>query len=316
MYWIAVILGAVLVSALAVYWRQQQQQLVARGGDGQLPRHPEGPCVDYSARAAWPSYREINVFPSPAFSVAFRARIIAAAEVVAAARGGFTTKRHVAYPTTDLPVDDIPAIAADVHTAMYTDIFPQLAYMAGVRLEDLCPHVDAFVVKYDAVAQRQLAPHEDGSTFTFTMLLNDTSEFIGGGTRFVDSVPPRTVCPDNTVVLAHYGKLRHEGVPITAGKRYLLVGFVRVRDDCDAVGDDASSSSSSDTDSSSVASEVEPSEVEPSEVEPSEVEPSEDEAREEDAPASVSSTLRVRFADDATAGHVTVSQLDDCARRQ
>jgi len=35
-----------------------------------------------------------------------------------------------------------------------------------------------------------------------------------------------------TTVLIHYGKLLHEGLRITSGKRYLLVGFVYHREDC------------------------------------------------------------------------------------
>jgi len=34
-------------------------------------------------------------------------------------------------------------------------------------------------------------------------------------------------------VLAHSGKLRHEGLPISRGRRYLLVGFIREKSDCD-----------------------------------------------------------------------------------
>ncbi len=37
-----------------------------------------------------------------------------------------------------------------------------------------------------------------------------------------------------TSVLAHSGKLRHEGLRISRGKRYLLVGFVFDKSDCNA----------------------------------------------------------------------------------
>ena len=64
------------------------------------------------------------------------------------------------------------------------------------------------------------------------MLLNQPRDFSGGGTRFHE-FDIGTLQPANDVVIAHYGKIRHEGVAITRGKRYLLVGFIYARDDCE-----------------------------------------------------------------------------------
>jgi hypothetical protein len=35
-----------------------------------------------------------------------------------------------------------------------------------------------------------------------------------------------------TTILAHSGALRHEGLHITSGKRYILVGFIGHINDC------------------------------------------------------------------------------------
>jgi len=54
----------------------------------------------------------------------------------------------------------------------------------------------------------------------------------GGGTRFL-SHGIGTFHSSMTSMLAHSGKLRHEGLPISRGRRYLLVGFIREKSDCD-----------------------------------------------------------------------------------
>jgi len=82
-----------------------------------------------------------------------------------------------------------------------------------------------FVVKYSMDGQRDLRPHHDSSTYTINICLND--EFEGGGCYFI-----RQQCylPHQRIGYAtmHPGRLTHyhEGKPITAGKRYILVSFV------------------------------------------------------------------------------------------
>ena len=45
---------------------------------------------------------------------------------------------------------------------------------------------DAFVVRYDAAAQRSLPTHQDDSHLSLTIALNDAGEYEGGGTAFED----------------------------------------------------------------------------------------------------------------------------------
>lgn len=82
----------------------------------------------------------------------------------------------------------------------------------------------AFVVRYITTGQHALRPHHDASTVTTVTTLS--SEFEGGGARFT-----RYNCSHISHTLGmtalHPGKLthQHEGLPITSGKRYILVSF-------------------------------------------------------------------------------------------
>lgn len=89
---------------------------------------------------------------------------------------------------------------------------------------------DVFVVKYDATSGGQCAldVHRDGALVTFNILLSDPAEFEGGGT-FVEPLN-KVVHLAQGFALLHCGHLRHGGQAITFGKRYLLVGFLDVRD--------------------------------------------------------------------------------------
>ena len=85
---------------------------------------------------------------------------------------------------------------------------------------------DAFFVRYSAAPghQRALETHTDGSIFSFNILLSDTRAFEGGGTWF--EALDLTVTPPRGAALGHSGQLRHSGVEITCGERYILVGFI------------------------------------------------------------------------------------------
>ena len=73
--------------------------------------------------------------------------------------------------------------------------------------------------------QQNLSPHHDSSTYTVNIALND--EYEGGGCRFIrqdvkllnQKISYSSIHPGR---LTHY----HEGLPITSGKRYILVSFI------------------------------------------------------------------------------------------
>ena len=72
--------------------------------------------------------------------------------------------------------------------------------------------------------QRELRVHTDGSTFSFNVLLNAPTDFVGGGTRFEPT--GLVVRPPRGGAVGHSGQVRHSADAITHGERYLLVGFV------------------------------------------------------------------------------------------
>ncbi|XP_017561290.1 procollagen-lysine,2-oxoglutarate 5-dioxygenase 1 isoform X2 [Pygocentrus nattereri] len=85
-----------------------------------------------------------------------------------------------------------------------------------------------FVVRYKPDEQPSLAPHHDASTFTINIALNSRGiDYQGGGCRFL-----RYNCsiraPRKGWALMHPGRLTHyhEGLPTTAGVRYIAVSFV------------------------------------------------------------------------------------------
>ncbi|XP_034447296.1 procollagen-lysine,2-oxoglutarate 5-dioxygenase 1 isoform X2 [Hippoglossus hippoglossus] len=86
----------------------------------------------------------------------------------------------------------------------------------------------AFVVRYKPDEQPSLKPHHDASTFTINLALNQVGlDYQGGGCRFL-----RYDCavdaPRKGWALMHPGRLTHyhEGLPTTAGVRYIAVSFV------------------------------------------------------------------------------------------
>jgi predicted 2-oxoglutarate/Fe(II)-dependent dioxygenase YbiX len=65
--------------------------------------------------------------------------------------------------------------------------------------------------------------HNDGNFISFSILLNGANEFEGGGTYFDDGL---TCHLNQGDMIVHSGLVKHSGLPVTKGVRYLLVGFV------------------------------------------------------------------------------------------
>lgn len=86
------------------------------------------------------------------------------------------------------------------------------------------PHV----VKYDLsrMERQKLDMHTDRSVWTFIIALTEGrgQDYAGGGTFFEKL--NATVHLQRGQMLIFRGKLRHRGVKITDGERYLLVGFL------------------------------------------------------------------------------------------
>jgi hypothetical protein len=152
--------------------------------------------------------------------------IINEAEYIAS-RSEWTKNRHGNFPTTDLPLVDLPETLKFLRVALVERIYPMLQAQYGTFLPDPTKLrlADGFVVKYDAAGgQKELKPHRDGSVLSFNIALNPAFEFEGGGTWFASL--DEAIKIDQGEVVTHSSALLHGGHGITSGKRYILVGFV------------------------------------------------------------------------------------------
>ncbi len=150
--------------------------------------------------------------------------IINECEKYAKHNDGWTTKRHRNYPSTELPVDKIPTIFGIILETLKT-ITNKISISYGLHDDMVLDIKDLFVVKYSHDAQNQLEMHTDVSFISFNILLNESSEFEGGGTYFDDGLTSRLEQGD---ILIHSSRIKHSGLPVTIGCRYLLVGFVNI----------------------------------------------------------------------------------------
>ena len=153
--------------------------------------------------------------------------VLRAAEAVGARRG-WDRVRHNSFATTDLPLACVPAVEPFVRATVFRRVMRPLARVilgASFLPEHLTLH-DCFYVKYscECEQQRALEMHADGTIFSFNILLSAPESFEGGGTHFERTGD--TIRPPGGSALGHNGRLRHCGLGITSGERYLLVGFV------------------------------------------------------------------------------------------
>lgn len=151
--------------------------------------------------------------------------IIYESELYAEKNNGWTHQRHNKYPTTDLPIKMINNINIFIHNFVIHNIFPLFSKSFNLNIYQLYIN-DLFVVKYEYDKQNNLEFHKDGNLLSFNILLNDISEFEGGGTivKYNDGDILYNIKKGD--VIMHSGKIDHSGNKITSGKRYILVGFI------------------------------------------------------------------------------------------
>lgn len=151
--------------------------------------------------------------------------IIFESEEYAKNNGGWNSSRHEKYATTDIPVEKVVPVFRYVLFSLKT-IFQKIQTSYCLPKNTELNIVDLFIVKYNENAQNSLELHQDYSFLTVNLLLNDPSEFEGGGTYFNDGT---TVFLEQGDMLIHSGRIKHAGIQITKGKRYLLVAFIRIK---------------------------------------------------------------------------------------
>ena len=132
---------------------------------------------------------------------------------------GWTTNRHGNYPTTDIPIVELPYTLNFFKLALAERIYPLLREQFGGYLPDGGKNLrvaDGFIVKYDALGgQTELKPHRDGSVLSFNIALNPATDFDGGGTWFASL--DDAVKIDMGEVASHSSSLLHGGHGITSG---------------------------------------------------------------------------------------------------
>ena len=173
---------------------------------------------------------ELNRFYIKCYSKSFISRdmceyIINESEKYACeSNNGWTTARHTKYPTTDIPITNINSIAS-IASWLFKDLSLFIHRTYNITDKYNLNFNDVFIVKYEYIENKQksLEFHTDGSLLSFQILLND--KFSGGGTIFSDGT---YLTPEIGDLHIHPGKMKHAGVPITSGKRYLIVGFIQI----------------------------------------------------------------------------------------
>lgn len=168
---------------------------------------------------------------APLFEAAELDAVVSECEQRALSMGGWTTSRHANYPTTDIPLAELPRTLDWFRDdALPSVVYPFLAQTYDFVLPDPSHLrvVDAFVVKYNASGgQIELKPHRDGSVVSFNIALNSLDDYEGGGTWF-DRLQT-SLRSEKGHILAHASALLHGGHPIQSGVRYILVAFVILR---------------------------------------------------------------------------------------
>jgi len=179
--------------------------------------------------------RRIALSLQPLLSPAACDRVVELCETSAAKAGGWSTLRHTSVPTTDMEVWGVGEVLTLFNECCASSLFPFLeATYAESRLKVSASRLrvwDAFVVRYDAAAQRSLPTHQDDSHLSLTIALNETSEYDGGGTSFEDLDGEGFVRPEKGCVVAFPGELRHGGRAVTRGVRYIIAVFLWVAEE-------------------------------------------------------------------------------------
>ena len=165
--------------------------------------------------------------------------------------GKWGTVRHSSVKTTDVAVEDIPALRPWLRDLLKTRLYPMVAAAYPQLADGSTPgHLggrmrvhDAFIVRYDAECDGSfsLPEHSDTSAVSFTVALNSQNDdsssnvaaFEGGGTWFEalggdEQKSGRVVDADVGHAVAFAGPLKHAGYPVTKGCRVILVLFLYI----------------------------------------------------------------------------------------
>jgi|TARA_B110000914_G_C15516528_1_gene473931 hypothetical protein len=166
-----------------------------------------------------------NIYEFNLFTPKFCKDAIALAE----SKNKWTQDRHEFYPTNDVLLPELGL--NDIYNKVLDEIVRPLSIHLW-KLEGKSWNAfsnENFMAIYTTDRQSHLSLHHDRSHLTLVIKLND--EFSGGGTwfpKYQKLINPEVV---GTAAL-HPGMVTHQhgARPITAGKRYIIVSFIRTHD--------------------------------------------------------------------------------------
>lgn len=169
---------------------------------------------------------------------------------------GWTTSRHYAVPTTDVPIHEVPLILEWFQGFMTETLFPLLLDQFKVTRTEKRNRFyvhDAFLVRYEGCSSNNFLPlHYDESTHSCVIALNNeacTSErsdcytskttpsaipsYSGGGTFFYD-LQQSVNAPKGGMVSFRGNHCLHGGNPVLSGTRYIIAIFLYLDEDITA----------------------------------------------------------------------------------
>ena len=187
---------------------------------------------DAHAHAHFGATPQVYTSRAPLLRAAECAAAIRAAEGWAATTGGWSTSRHFEVPTTDVPLRHLTSLLPSLNRALRDVLLPAAAaayYPAATAGAARLRVLDGFLVRYQAGKQAGLPTHCDQSLLSYTIALNEPTEYEGGGT-FFRALGAALDAPHAGHAVLFPGRLEHAGQPITRGTRYVIVLFMGFED--------------------------------------------------------------------------------------
>lgn len=150
--------------------------------------------------------------------------VVRLAEEHALLHGGWTQDDPQEYSqtTTDLEVDRIPSLRAFLLRAKFVPALQ--SFCMQVFNQSLMAMDDVFIVRYTLESQTALELHTDAGDISFMVALSHPGIDYDGGGTFFEKMDDVVMLQKGEMILFN-AKLFHSGVPVTYGRRYLLVGF-------------------------------------------------------------------------------------------
>jgi hypothetical protein len=164
-----------------------------------------------------------HIYEFPLFTTEFCEEVIELAEHV----NKWTDDRHDSYPTNDVLLDNLQ-LQKIYQRVQKEIIFPLCSYIWQLGTGDEWSNLycENFLARYTTDKQGHLSVHHDDSDISMIVKMNN--DFEGGGTWFPKY---NTLSNPDRIGTAsiHPGRLthRHGARPITSGKRYVIVSFMR-----------------------------------------------------------------------------------------